>query len=105
MSLKAVELQIAIPKTFDAGKIADNHQQNVIGQQINSNEALKKEIERKRLLVNESEHLDSINDEENREQNEGQQDQDARDNEKKKTLIKGTPAKHPFKGNLFDYSG
>ena len=47
MSLKAVELQIAIPKTFDAGKMADNHQQNVIGQQIHANEALKKEIERK----------------------------------------------------------
>ena len=42
MSLKAVELQIAIPKTFDAGKMADNHQQNVVSQQINANEALKK---------------------------------------------------------------
>ena len=102
MSLKAVELQIAIPKTFDAGKIVDNHQQNVIGQQMNANEALKKEIERKQLSVNESENLDSINDEENREQHERQY---ARDDENKKNLIKETPAKHPFKGNLFDYSG
>ena len=52
MSLKAVELQVAIPKTFDAGKLAENHQQNVIGQQINANEALKKQIERKQLTVN-----------------------------------------------------
>ena len=42
MSLKAVELQIAIPKTFDAGKMADNHQQNVIQQQMHANAALKK---------------------------------------------------------------
>ena len=102
MSLKAVELQIAIPKTFDAGKIADNHQQNVIGQQINANEALKKEIERKQLTVNKSEDLDAINDEENHEQQEGQH---TRNNNNNKTLNKEKPAKHPFKGNLFDYSG
>ncbi len=30
MSLKGVELQIAIPKTFDAGKVAEQHQQNTI---------------------------------------------------------------------------
>ena len=102
MSLKAVELQIAIPKTFDAGKMADNHQQNVIGQQMNANEALKKENERKHLSVNESEDLDAINDEENRGQHEGQH---ARDNKNRKILMKEKPAKHPFKGNLFDYSG
>ena len=103
MSLKAVELQIAIPKTFDAGKMADNHQQNVISQQVHANEALKKEIERKQLTVNKSEDLDAINDEENREQN--QDEQHARNNERNKILIKEKPAKHPFKGNLFDYSG
>ena len=98
-----MELQIAIPKTFDAGKIADNHQQNVINQQINSNEALKKEIERKQLTVNESEDLDAINDQENHEQQ--QEGQHARNNKKNETLINEKPAKHPFKGNLFDYSG
>lgn len=102
MSLKAVELQVAIPKTFDAGKIAENHQQNVIGQQINANEALKKHIERKQLTVNESEQLDSIHDEAQDEQHEGHH---ASQTEKKKTLTKETPAKHPFKGNLFDHSG
>lgn len=103
MSLKAVELQIAIPKTFDAGKMADNHQQNVISQQVNANEALKKEIERKQLTVNESEDLDAINDEENREQqHDGEHASNGKNN---KTLIKEKPAKHPFKGNLFDYSG
>lgn len=102
MSLKAVELQIAIPKTFDAGKMADNHQQNVVSQQINANEALKKELERKQLSVNESDDLDAINDEENRGQHEGQSNKNSKNNI---TLNKEKPAKHPFKGNLFDYSG
>lgn len=99
MSLKAVELQIAIPKTFDAGKIADNHQQNVINQQLHANEALKKEIERKQMSVQESEHLEHVNGDE--------EGTDLQQNAKKhkKSLIKEKPAKHPFKGNLFDFSG
>ena len=105
MSLKVVELQVAIPKTFDAGKLAENHQQNVIGQQINANEALKKHIERKQLTVNESEQLDSIHDEEQHEQHEQHEGQQDSKKEKKKSVTKEIPAKHPFKGNLFDHSG
>ena len=99
MSLKAVELQIAIPKTFDAGKIADNHQQNVINQQLHANEALKKEIERKQTSVQESEHLEHIN-----EKDEGT-DPEQNAKKHKKSLMKEKQAKHPFKGNLFDFSG
>lgn len=47
MSLKGVELQIAIPKTFDAGKMADQKQQAVIHQQMHANEAAKKRIRKK----------------------------------------------------------
>lgn len=50
MSLKGVELQIAIPKTFDAGKVQEQHQQNVIQQQYNANEALKKKLKKNNLL-------------------------------------------------------
>lgn len=100
MSLKAVELQIAIPKTFDAGKMADNHQQNVIGQQLHANEALKKEIERKQMSVNETEHLDHVKDD-GEETDAEQQDS----SQQKKKIIKEHQAKHPFKGNLIDFSG
>ena len=100
MSLKAVELQIAIPKTFDAGKIADNHQQNVISQQLHANEALKKDIERKQLSVHESEHLDHVN-----EEGEGADPEQQNAKKNKRNLIKEKQAKHPFKGNLFDFSG
>lgn len=102
MSLKAVELQIAIPKTFDAGKMQDNHQQNIVAQQMNANEALKKEIERKQTAVNESEELENIN------EDDGHNPPDSPElmsQKKKKNNSKAIPAKHPFKGNLFDYSG
>ena len=101
MSLKAVELQIAIPKTFDAGKMADNHNQNVISQQMNANEALKKEIERKQLAVNESDDLDGIKEDQENNNGAGHQER----HKKNKTIIEEKPAKHPFKGNLVDFSG
>ena len=54
MSLKGVELQIAIPKTVDAGKLAEQHQHNVIQHQHNANEALKRELVRKQLTVSDT---------------------------------------------------
>ena len=103
MSLKGVELQIAIPKTFDAGKIADQHQQNTIHQQMHANEALKKEIERKQFSVNESDEMNSINEDEEHEQSENGQSFIQQNKKKKQQLEQ--KAQHPFKGNLFDFSG
>lgn len=101
MSLKAVELQIAIPKTFDAGKIADQHQQNVIGQQVNAHEALKKEIKKKQLQVTDTEKTDKITDnkkQQNQQQNLSEQNQQPKHE-------KEAQAQHPFKGNFIDFSG
>ena len=102
MSLKAVELQVAIPKTFDAGKVAEQHQQNTINQQLNANEALKKELERKQKIVNDTENTDAISDEEERDGNTGQQ---SMLNKKKKKEQEQQNAQHPFKGNFIDFSG
>lgn len=102
MSLKAIELQIAIPKTFDAGKIADNHQQNVINQQHHANEALKRDIERKQLAVNETDELDNLN--EDGERNASDQSQSLMEKDRKNKKEE-KPARHPFKGNFIDYSG
>ena len=75
MSLKGLELQIAIPKTFDAGKMADQRQQNTILQQMHANDALNKELERKQLSVNETEHLNTVNDEEQEKPSENEDEQ------------------------------
>lgn len=102
MSLKAVELQVAIPKTFDAGKVAEQHQQNTINQQLNANEALKKEIERKQKIVNDTENTDAISDEEEREKN---MQQSVTLGKRKKKEQEQPKAQHPFKGNFIDFSG
>jgi len=102
MSLKAVELQVAIPKTFDAGKVAEQHQQNTINQQLNANEALKKELERKQKIVNDTENTDAISNQEERERNEGNP---SMLNKKKKKEQEQPKAQHPFKGNFIDFSG
>jgi hypothetical protein len=103
VSLKGVELQIAIPKTFDAGKMADQHQQNTINQQYNANEALKREIERKQFAVNESDHMDAISEDEEKGQSADSHSSTQQKKKKKQQLEQ--KAQHPFKGNFFDFSG
>ena len=102
MSLKAVELQVAIPKTFDAGKVAEQHQQNTINQQLDANEALKKELERKQKNVNNTENMDAISDEEERE---GKAEHLLMLDKGKKEEQEQPKAQHPFKGNFIDFSG
>lgn len=99
MSLKSIELQIAIPKTFDAGKIVEQQQQHVINQQMHANEALKKQVDRQQMMVNDTEHLDGVDSDEERQQQEQQEQQ----MKKKQQLAK--KAQHPFKGNFVDFSG
>ena len=102
MSLKGVELQIAIPKTFDAGKMADQHHQNNIQQQMHANEALKREIERQQFLVNEMDKMDVVDGVEERDD---QNDQSSDQQQKKNKQQLEKKAQHPFKGNFFDFSG
>lgn len=105
MSLKAVELQIAIPKTFDAGKVMEQHQQNTIQQQVNANEALKKEVERKQLTVNDTEKISEIADEEDRSNRSDSNSPREKNQHKKNEEQDLKEAKHPYKGNFIDYSG
>ncbi|ACA39178.1 RNA polymerase subunit sigma [Lysinibacillus sp. fkY74-1] len=102
MSLKGVELQIAIPKTFEAGKMADQVQQQALAQQAHANEALKKEIERKQKIVNTSEGMDEINEDEDAG---GEYLTDIYKKKKKQQDQQEKQAQHPFKGNFVDFSG
>ncbi|QDQ01758.1 RNA polymerase subunit sigma [Lysinibacillus fusiformis] len=102
MSLKGVELQIAIPKTFEAGKMADQAQQQTLAQQAHANEALKKELERKQKVVNTSEGMVEISEEE---EAGGEYIKGTRKKKKNSTEIPEKQAQHPFKGNFVDFSG
>ncbi|MGG1215588.1 hypothetical protein ABHM93_04115 [Micromonospora provocatoris] len=102
MSLKGVELQIALPKTFEAGKMADQAQQQTLAQQAHANEALKKEIERKQKAVNTSEGMAEISEEE---EAGGEYIKGTRKKKKHPNEKLEKQAQHPFKGNFVDFSG
>jgi hypothetical protein len=105
MSLKGVELQIAIPKTVDAGKMVGEHQQHVVQQQYNANEALKREIERKQLTVNDTEKISEVSEEEKEKERKGKQSSNNHNGQKKQQQQEQQKAQHPYKGKYIDFSG
>lgn len=102
MSLKAIEMQVALPRTIDAGKI--HEQLEGRGQNISDqgNEALQKEVETKRTSVIQNE--ESAKTKLNRDGEKKSYDQqDHSGKKKKKEEIKKDH--HPYKGTIIDYSG
>lgn len=100
MSLKGVELQIAIPKTFDAGKVAEQIQQQSSVNQSNAQAASDRQLEKNRETVTKSKNATetSLHDHEHE-----HAEQERKKHEKKEQEMKET--KHPFKGNFVDFSG
>ncbi len=98
MSLKGLELQIAIPKTFDAGKVAEQLQQQSTISQAHAQEATERQLERNRETVLQSSETSKFKDSDPRNQQNGQQQRN-----KKKQQPKNS--KHPFKGNFVDFNG
>ncbi len=106
MSLKAIEMQVAIPRTQNAGKIQDQLQQRgqVVQDYIATEQNKKDEKTRKQVLeTTESEKKRLNNDDERREGSQAQMR-----NEEKQELQEEPHqlyAKHPYKGNYIDFSG
>ncbi|MDV6376690.1 RNA polymerase subunit sigma [Sporosarcina sp. GW1-11] len=99
MSLKSIELQIAIPKTFEAGKIAEQKQQQSQIDQQHANTLTEKQVRKNKESVLELAPYAKLdanakrpNDQSEQQQNEKQEKEQQRVN-------------HPFKGSFVDYSG
>lgn len=89
MSLKNIEMQVALPRTHDAGKVQHemNQQSNIVQSHL-AEEANRKEA-LKRKKVNEL--------------NKKEKAHFQKENESRNQKQKGKkPAKHPYKGNRFD---
>ncbi|TQR20946.1 RNA polymerase subunit sigma [Psychrobacillus vulpis] len=100
MSLKGVELQIAIPKTFDAGKVADQLQQQNSVNQANAQAASERQLEKNRETVTKSNNTAEAH------LTDGERDKEEQERKKReKKEQEQKQAKHPFKGNFVDYSG
>ncbi|MEK3989594.1 hypothetical protein [Robertmurraya sp. FSL R5-0851] len=102
MSLKAIEMQIALPRMQDASKLQEQLQQR--GQQQNDVAAntVAKEVEKNRISVNKHEQKEQVRlKDHQRDKNDNQQGKRNRKN-KESQPVKEV---HPYKGNFFDFSG
>ncbi|MCS0787190.1 hypothetical protein [Cytobacillus pseudoceanisediminis] len=103
MSLKSIELQIALPRTFDAGKIQEQLQQR--GQTISgfAAESTRENAEKQRKTVIKHEQKQNVNlgNDDSESQNEAG-GHERKDNQKKDSDDKQN---HPYKGKIIDYSG
>ena len=104
MSLKGIELQIAIPKTVEVGKLVQQTELQVLAHQMHANELVKREVNRKQTVVNMSEKNDALDVNEESETTSMQSDY-VKKNKKKHDENSKEKASHPFKGNFVDFSG
>ncbi|AXH98724.1 RNA polymerase subunit sigma [Sporosarcina sp. PTS2304] len=99
MSLKSIELQIAIPKTFEAGKIAEQKQQQSQIDQQHANTLTEKQVQKNKETVVHSDPYAKLD-------ADGKQADDQTDQQQKEKQEKEQQrVKHPFKGSFVDYSG
>ncbi|MFD2657176.1 hypothetical protein [Gracilibacillus thailandensis] len=101
MSWKAVEMQVALPRTQDAGKIQDQMQQQGRIDQNQLAQSMAKEDLRRRKQVLEQEASQQLK---NNKQKRDSHFQEVSE-DKKKEKQHQQQYKHPYLGNKVDFSG
>ncbi|MEH7882746.1 hypothetical protein V7654_00355 [Bacillus sp. JJ1609] len=104
MSLKAIEMQIALPRTQDAGKIQEQLQQRGQHLQEHAAQSVTKEDELKRKTViknNPKQEAHLTKDDGSSNQNQEQSNPDKKKNSEHHHIQQN----HPYKGKVIDYSG
>lgn len=102
MSLKAVEMQIALPRTQDAGKLQSEWNNRALLMNGQANVAVQKEADKKRKTVSENEEAYLA---------EWKDDASDRDRDLPPAQVKDIDhhseeqVQHPFKGHYIDYLG
>ena len=102
MSLKAIEMQIALPRMQDASKLQEQIQQR--GQQQNDVAAnsVAKEVEKNRISVTKHEQKEQVRLKDQQRDKKGNQEGKKNRKNKESQSVKEV---HPYKGNFFDFSG
>lgn len=103
MSLKAIEMQIALPRTHDAGKIQEQLQQRGQHLQEHAAQSVTKEDDLKRNTVVKNNQKQEARLNKDGSQS-SQQQQKGRDDDQSKDEHPVVPH-HPYKGKVIDYSG
>lgn len=104
MSLKAIELQVALPRTHDAGKLQEQIQQRSQLTHDLAAREMQKEVEKQEKSVVKQKQKDNVKlkkDEKSGPPYESHA-QEQREKEEPEEQVK---MKHPYKGNKIDFSG
>lgn len=99
MSLKAIELQIAIPKTFEAGKLAEQKQQQ---SHLNQEQAVantERQMLKNRETVLESAKYAALSDNDKHENDQQSEEKKRQQKEEDEKTV------HPYKGSFVDFTG
>ena len=100
MSLKGIELQIAIPKTFDAGKIAEQkHQQTQLNQDHANSLMERQALKGKETVLESEEYAKRMRMENDQEQEQYCRMREQQQKEEEKKTV------HPYKGAFVDFTG
>ncbi|HWO77982.1 MAG TPA: hypothetical protein VNM69_19105 [Bacillus sp. (in: firmicutes)] len=102
MDMKSIDLQIAIPRTQDLGKLqSETMQRNLVQHDVN-NELILKEERQKQQSVVKQEQKGSVQN--NQKESSTQHQQHQSNQQKQKNPSQKAEMKHPFKGKIIDYS-
>ncbi|WP_019242282.1 MULTISPECIES: hypothetical protein [Bacillus] len=109
MSLKAIEMQVALPRTQDAGKMQEQIQQrSQIAHDLAAHE-MQKEVEKQEKSVMKYEQKDKLHLKEDEESpyegNSQGKDMNGNNHKENKQEEKIVKVVHPYKGNTIDFSG
>ncbi|WP_062105052.1 hypothetical protein [Bacillus niameyensis] len=105
MSLKSIEMQVALPRTVEAGKVSEQLQQR--GQLISdqANEEMTKQIEQDRRSVKEMSEQEKLHLKQGSRDGQNDHKHNEHDKKQKDPRKDRTKDSHPYKGKTIDYSG
>ena len=105
MSLKAIELQVALPRTQDAGKVQEQLQQrSQIGQDLAARE-MQKEAEKHEKAVIKNSRKDKLRLKDRQSAMEGQFEPEHHMEAREDGRKDQQPGRHPYKGTAIDFTG
>lgn len=101
MSLKLIELQIAIPKTFEAGKITEQkNQHSILGQHHNTVQTDQEAVKLSTTVIESSQTEKA-----KQQSRDPQHDSDNRNDHETNNEYEDNHVSHPYKGSFVDYTG
>ncbi|MBP3038384.1 hypothetical protein J9303_02540 [Bacillaceae bacterium Marseille-Q3522] len=104
MSLKSVEMQVALPRTQEIGKIQEQLQQRGQIMQAHANESVEKDVVKKRTSVTKEEETKEAKWEHNQSSRHRQQEHEQK-KQKSRQIARNHYENHPYKGHKIDFSG